>query len=337
MNGRERVLAVLNGQKADHPPVFSANQTATYEQMKKMGAFWPDAHEKARDMANLASGAYRILGFDAVRVPFCQTFEAEALGAKLKHAGDKGVPSVNGHPYTLGDEPSVPENFLSRGRIPELIAAVRLLKEEVGNQVAVIGGIVGPFSLATSLLGVTAMLRTSFKKPDSVVPYLEVAEQAGTLLGKALIEAGADIICVEDMMTSLNIISPPIFRGLASPYQLRQLSQLTEVPTILHICGKLNPLIEEVAKAKPTAISVEEVVNVPAAREAIKHLGRHLFIGGVNAAQTLFSGEPGDVKREVQAALESGYDVIAPSCSIPPGSPTENLLAMVEAVQAHGR
>ena len=41
-------------------------------------------------MAKQALAAYTMLGFDGVRVPFCQTFEAEALGCKVKSGGTEG-------------------------------------------------------------------------------------------------------------------------------------------------------------------------------------------------------------------------------------------------------
>ncbi len=99
MTPKQRIMAVLNQEKPDRMPCFGANSTVTYEQMEKVGAFWPDGHEKAEAMAKQALAAYTVLGFDAVRVPFCQTFEAEALGCKIKSGGKEGIP---------GDRPSGP-------------------------------------------------------------------------------------------------------------------------------------------------------------------------------------------------------------------------------------
>ena len=87
MKAKERLMNVINHQKPDRMPCFGANSTVTYEQMEKVQAFWPDGHEKGEVMARQALAAYTILGFDAVRVPFCQTFEAEALGCKIKSGG----------------------------------------------------------------------------------------------------------------------------------------------------------------------------------------------------------------------------------------------------------
>ncbi len=127
MTHKERLLAALRGEQVDRPSVISANQTATYAQMDALGAAWPEAHKEAGPMAALAAGAATILGFDAVRVPYCQTIESEAFGATVKYAGKEGVPRIDVHPYKVGDTPKLPADFLSLGRIPALLEAVRLL------------------------------------------------------------------------------------------------------------------------------------------------------------------------------------------------------------------
>ncbi|GBF32338.1 methylcobalamin:coenzyme M methyltransferase [Desulfocucumis palustris] len=333
MNSRDRVLAALKGEAVDRPPVISVCQHATYEQMDELGAAWPEAHARGDKMAALAMGGFTMLGLDAVRVPFCQTHEAEALGAKIKDAGRTGVPSVEVHPYKIGDQPQFPDDFLERGRIPQLLQAVRILKENIGDQVIIIGGIVGPYTVATNLVGIDDMLRTSFKKPEKVVPFLELAEKAGTVLANALVEAGADVICVEDMMTSLDLVSPKIYRSLAAPYEKKQFSGIN-APTIIHICGKLDAIMTDIAETGPSAISIEPVVDVKLALEEFSKKGIKMpLIGGVDPVRTLFSGTPEEVRREVEKALEDGFSMISPGCSVAPASPLENLLAIVDTVK----
>lgn len=331
MTARERFLNKLAGKETDRVPVFCADQTGTYEQMDNLRSFWPEAHQKAKEMAGLALGAFTVAGFDAVRVPFCQTIEAEALGAGIKYAGKEGIPSVNVHPYKLGEPVGpLPENFLERGRIPELIEAVRILKREVGDQAVIIGGIIGPFSIAASLIGITDILKAAFKTPEKVKPYLDLAGEAGTTLGKALIEAGADLICVEDMMASMDMISPKIYRELVAPWETRQNAALS-VPAILHICGKTDIIIDDMANTGASILSVEPKVDAPAAKEKLKKYDRFIpLIGGVDAVTTLFSGSEEEVVQETIKAINQGYDMIAPGCSIAPGSPVVNLRAMIK-------
>jgi [methyl-Co(III) methanol-specific corrinoid protein]:coenzyme M methyltransferase len=206
-------MSVINHQKPDRMPCFGANSTVTYEQMEKVQAFWPDGHEKAEAMAKQAIAAYTVLGFDAVRVPFCQTFEAEALGCKIKSGGTEGIPGIaHPTPYTLDDTPTFPDDFLSRGRIPELLKAVGILRKELGDEVLIVAGIIGPFTIAGSLVDTVPLLKATFKAPEKIRPFLEIGMKAGATLARALVEAGADIISCEDMTASPDLIAPKTYR-----------------------------------------------------------------------------------------------------------------------------
>ncbi|MBM3299391.1 MAG: MtaA/CmuA family methyltransferase [Deltaproteobacteria bacterium] len=333
MTPKERVMRVFNHQKPDRMPCFCVNGTPTYEQMEKVGAYWPEAHERAEDMAKLALAAYTILGFDAVRVPFCQTFEAEALGSKVKSGGKENIPGIDHPPrYKLDDEPILPDDFLERARIPQLIEAVRILKREVDDDVAVIGGIIGPFTIAGALLDAVPILKASFKTPDKLHPFLEVGEKAGTMLGKALIEAGADLIAVEDMQASPDLIAPHTYRDLELEYQRRQVEALG-APVILHICGNVDRIVTFMHQTGCAALSIEPKSDVPAARRAVGQAG--VLIGGVDAATTLFMKSPEVVREAAREQAEMGLDILAPGCAIAPGTPTANLLAMVEVAKEY--
>lgn len=333
MTGKERVMKVFNHEKPDRMPCFCVNGTPTYEQMDKVGAYWPEGHERAEDMAKLAIAAYTVLGFDAVRAPFCQTFEAEALGCKVKLGGRENIPGID-HPtlYKLDDVPVLPDDFLKRGRIPQLIEAIRIMKREVGDKVAIIAGIIGPFTIAGAMLDAVPILKASFKTPDKLHPFLEVAEKAGTMLGKALIEAGADLIAVEDMQASPDLIAPHTYRDLELEYQKRQVEALS-VPAILHICGNVDKIISFMNDTGCAAISLEPKSDTQLARRFVGSSG--ILIGGVDAATTLFMKSPEVVKEASREQAEMGLDVLAPGCAIAPGTPTANLLAMVEVAQEY--
>lgn len=333
MTGKERVMKVFNHEKPDRMPCFCVNGTPTYEQMEKVGAYWPEAHERAEDMAKLAIAAYTVLGFDAVRAPFCQTFEAEALGCKVKLGGRENIPGID-HPtlYKLDDVPELPDDFLERGRIPQLIEAVRIMKREVGDKAAVIGGIIGPFTIAGAMLDAVPILKASFKTPDKLIPFLEVGERAGTILGRALIDAGADLIAVEDMQASPDLIAPHTYRDLELEYQRKQVEALG-VPVILHICGNVDKIVGFMHETGCAAISLEPKTDTQLARTVVGVGG--ILIGGVDAATTLFMKGPEVVKEAAREQVEMGLDILAPGCAIAPGTPSANLLAMVEVAEEY--
>jgi [methyl-Co(III) methanol-specific corrinoid protein]:coenzyme M methyltransferase len=337
VNAKERVLAILNQQKPDRMPCFGANSTVTYDQMDRMQAFWPEGHEKGEVMAKLAMAAHTVLGFDAVRVPFSQTFEAEALGCTLKPGknidGTEGIPGIEPKPpYKLDETPVFPDDFLSRGKIKELIKAVRILKGELGETVPIVGGIVGPFTIAAALLDMVPLLRATIKTPEKVRPFLEVGEKAGTALANALVEAGADIISCEDMTASPELIAPDTYRDLELEYQRQQFNAIS-VPKILHICGNVDFIVEWMGQTGADILSLEPKANPQLARE--KCGSDTVLMGGVDTAITLFMKDPDIVKAMCEDSIARGIQILAPGCAVAPGTPLENLLAMVEVAKAH--
>jgi [methyl-Co(III) methanol-specific corrinoid protein]:coenzyme M methyltransferase len=280
--------------------------------------------------------AYTVLGFDAVRVPYCQTFEAVALGCIRKPGKVReieGVPGIDPpHPHKLDDVPEFPDDFLSRGYIPELLKAVEILKKEVGGEVPIVGGIIGPFTIAGSLLDSVPLLKATFKAPDKIPPFLEVAEKAGTMLAKALIDAGADIISCEDMTASPELIAPKTYRDLELKYQRRQFDAIP-VPTILHICGNVDSIVEWMGQTGANILSLEPKASAKLART--KCGSDVILMGGVDTATTLFMKDADTVRQGSEETIADGIQILAPGCAVAPGTPTENLLAMVEVAKAH--
>jgi [methyl-Co(III) methanol-specific corrinoid protein]:coenzyme M methyltransferase len=333
MNAKQRVMSMLNHQKPDRMPCFGANSTVTYDQMEKVQTFWPEAHQNGKAMAKQALAAHHVLGFDAVRVPFCQTFEAEALGCVLKPGGADGIPGIDSPPpYKIDDTPVLPDDFLSRGRIPELLKAVGILKKEAGDAVPIVGGIIGPFTIAGALLETVPLLKASFKTPEKIRPFLEVAERAGTALAQALIDAGVDIIACEDMTASPALIAPNTYRDFELEYQKRQFDAIS-VPRILHICGNVDQIVEWMGQTGADILSIEPKTNGKLARE--KCGPDIILMGGVDTVTTLYLKDSVTVKNECEKSIADGTQILAPGCTVAPGTPTENLVAMVEAAKAH--
>jgi [methyl-Co(III) methanol-specific corrinoid protein]:coenzyme M methyltransferase len=58
-------------------------------------------------------------------------------------------------------------------------------------------------------------------------------------------------------------------------------------------------------------------------------------MGGVDTANVLFMKDPETVKQGCEESIADGIQILAPGCAVAPGTPTENLLAMVEVARAH--
>ena len=58
-------------------------------------------------------------------------------------------------------------------------------------------------------------------------------------------------------------------------------------------------------------------------------------MGGVDTAKTLYLKDPDTVIQESEAIIADGIQILAPGCSVAPGTPLKNLLTMVEVAQRH--
>ena len=322
MTPRARVLAALRGERVYPVPVGAVTQSANHAQMEALGIRWPEAHSDPALMAGLAAGARTILGFDLVRVPFDQTIEAELLGAEI-HFGDQLANcSVRSHPLSLGQPvPGLPD--LGAGRARTVVEAIVRLS---GGDAAVIGGIVGPFTLVCQLIGISEALVSALRRPDALRPFLDFAVALGSAYARRQIASGADAICIEDMSASLDLTSPGIYKNLVLPAHQRLIAAI-EAPVILHICGSNTRILDLLSATGAAALSLE-------AKTDLSQAGRTCaVIGGVDPVAVLLHGTVEDVRRASLECLEAGVHILAPGCGIPPTAPTENLLEMARVAR----
>src|SRR4030042_1404413 len=173
LNSRERVLKLFSKEKTDYIPIFSGMGNVTVHGLEKYGWKFPEIHTDARKMANMAASTYQLFGFASVVVPFDLGVEAEALGSKVNyyaHATDILYPTISEHPAEKVEDLNlqVPSDLAKAGRIPLVTEAIRILKEEVGNQAAIGSWVLGPYTLAGQLLDLSQLAKAAFKKKDLV-------------------------------------------------------------------------------------------------------------------------------------------------------------------------
>ena len=346
MNLKNNVLKVLSGEESDITPVISVTQVAVVEAMEKTNAFWPEAHTNAEKMATLGSSLYELAGLESARIPFCLTVEAEAMGCKVNLGGEDRTPQIAETPFRSASDIEVPDDFLSRGRIPVVLEAVEILKEKYGDTLPIVVGITGPFTLAGHLLGVENLVRYMKIRPSEIETAIDNSLDACMDYAEAISEVGPDIICVAEPTAAPELIDPLQFKSIVKP-RLEDLANVIKTKKVLHICGSTQPIIRDMASIGYDGISVEEKVDIKTAKQDLGKGGKVIRVGGktmnmggetsskivgnISTTQTLFRSSPEEVKAEVKQALEDGIDILAPSCGLAPRSPITNIKAMVEA------
>ena len=327
---KERLLNALEGKEVDKVPVCSVTQTGIVELMDEVGAPWPEAHSDPELMAKLAIANYEMSGLEAVRVPYCLTVLAEAMGCEVNMGTKNRQPSVTAHPYPKDLEGmKMPDNLLDMGRIQAVLDAIKIIREKVGPDVPIIGGMEGPVSLASDLASVKSFMKWSIKKPEMLRQVLDFAAEATIAYANSMVLAGADIISVADPVASPDLMSPDSFKNELQPRLQRFSSEVNSV-TVLHICGNVNPILDYMADCGFEGLSVEEKIgSIKKAKEILGTRAR--LVGNISSPFTLLPGPVEKIKEEAKKAIAEGVDVLAPGCGIAPMTPLAHIKAMVEA------
>jgi len=324
MTSKRRFLSAILGGRVDRTPVGAVTSVANVEQMDETGASFPDAHLDGRVMAQLAAGAHTILGYDAIMPYFSVAAEAAALGCEVDWGDRENMPAVRTAPWEDPAQVVLPADFLERPPVRAVLDALRILRAEYGDRVALVGKVTGPWTLAYHLHGVQAFLLETLTDPARVRAFLDGLKEVTVLFGRAQIAAGADVLCIADHATG-DLISARMYREFLLPYH-RELTGRLGCPTVLHICGNTLDRLDDIATAGFDCFHFESKVD---AREAVaRAAGRISLMGNVNNPEVLLNGTPEQAAAQARYARDAGVRIIGPECAIPLVTPSANLKAI---------
>ncbi len=324
MTPKRRYLSALLGGRVDRTPVGVVTSVANVEQMEITGAYFPDVHLDGVAMARLAAGAHTILGYDAIMPYFSVAAEAAALGCDVDWGDRENMPAVRDAPWADPEQVAIPADFLERAPVRAVLDALRILRAEYGDQVTIIGKVMGPWTLAYHMHGVQPFLMETLTDPGRVRAFLDGLKEVTVLFGRAQIAAGADVLCIADHATG-DLISARMYSQFLLPYH-RELTQRLGCPTVLHICGNTLDRLDAICTAGFDCFHFESKVD---AREAVAlAAGRISLMGNVNNPEVLLNGTAEQAAAQARYARDAGVRIIGPECAIPLITPTENLKAI---------
>jgi MtaA/CmuA family methyltransferase len=330
MTPKRRFLSGLLGGRVDRPPVGSVTSVANVEQMEMTGTYFPDVHLDGVKMARLAAGAHDILGYDAIMPYFSVQAEAGALGCEIDWGDVENMPVERSHPWSEPEEVHIPADFLERPSIKAVLDAIRILRYEYGHRVAIVGKVMGPWTLSYHVHGLQDFLLETITEPAQVRGFLDRLQEVTVLFGIAQIQAGADALCLADHATG-DLVGPWTYRDFLLPYH-RNLTQRLGCPIVLHICGNTLDRMAYICKAGFDCFHFDSVVD---AQDAVRKVnGAISLMGNINNSQVLLCGTSAQVVEQTRYAMAAGVNVIGPECAIPLQTPLENLQAIVRTVQA---
>ncbi len=333
-NSKERITRLFNGEPIDRTPCFSGMGNVTTEGLKSFGYKFASTHLDAKQMADVAASTYKLFGFECAVVPFDLCVEAEALGCQINvyaHSEDILYPTIKEKVIHNEDEMdiTIPPDLLERGRIKLVQEAIRLLKDDIGDEVPIGTYVLGPFTLAGQIMELNDLLKLSFKKPDKVGALLDKLADVIIDIARAYEETGVDYITVREMGATSDVLSPRVFKNLILPYLKKIFDQL-KGNTVLHICGKTNDIAPFMMESGAKAISVDQKNDVAETR---KKLGADaLIFGNYDPYNVLVTGDEEKVRSTIRECIENGVSAVWPGCDIWPTVPPENMKAMMDEI-----
>jgi MtaA/CmuA family methyltransferase len=327
---RRRFLAnLMGGRKGKRVSVSTPTSIACVELMDKTGAHFPRAHLEANAMAELAAGGYEVLGFDTVMPEFSVQQEAAALGCEVKWGTDRLMPEILTHPVKDIGDITIPDNLLELPPMRVVLDAISILRHEYGDRVAVIGKVMGPWTICYHMVGVQDFLLMTLRDPARVRRLLDAFIPVTVAFANAQLRAGADVVTLPDHATG-DMVSPKMYKDFLVPMHHKMLPQIGG-PTILHVCGYCLDRLPHIVTEGYDAWHFEwkndpkKVVEVAG--------GRISVIGGMANVEGLLNGTPDDIYKMARYNIEAGVDSIGPECAIPQETPIANLKAIVAAAE----
>ena len=275
---------------------------------------------------------------DGQPVIFDLQIEAECLGCELTWAKDC-PPSVSSHPLDGSDEepPETPCDCKiptrNSGRIPFVLDVMRRLKKEVGETTALYGLICGPFTLASHLRG-NNLFTDMFDFEDELESLFGFCKRVCMRMADYYIEAGMDVIALVDPLISQ--ISTTHFEQFMSGIYTELFDHIRKagVFSSFFVCGDATRNIELMCKTGPDSISVDENVNLLAAKEISDKY--NVVIGGnIPLTSIMLLGNQQDNMKFAVELLDSipvkKNFILAPGCDMPYNVPVENCIGVAQA------
>jgi uroporphyrinogen decarboxylase len=334
MNACERMTARLAGDAVDRPPNFNIFMTfAARRTGKPLREYYLDCRVLVE--ANM----YVIEKFDidlvqAISDPYRETAD---FGAKIEFPDDDMPLSK----IPLLREPAdlrklVMPNPYTGKRMSDRLEAIRIFREQVGDDYPIMGWVEGALAEAADLRGVNSLMLDLFDRPEWVEELCAICVEVAVDFARAQIEAGADIIGLGDAVGSL--INPQLYRRFALPYEQRIFEVVHGMGALarLHICGNTSKIVDAMVESGADIIDLDYMVDMELA--AANYGERVSFCGNFDPVAVLLQGSPEDVYNASIHCMEIGglRAFSAGGCEVPMWTPDENLQAQSQALVDFG-
>lgn len=258
--------------------------------------------------------------------------EAEAFGAEARISDDE-VPTIVGHICQTQEEAdalAVPA--VGAGRTGLYVDAIRQACGLITDR-PVFAGVIGPFSLAGRLIGVSDAMIFCYDAPDMVHTILKKCTAFLIEYIKAYKAVGA---CGVIMAEPLAGLLPPAMNAEFSLPYVKEIRDAVEDDTFVfgyHNCGDAVPRqLDDLAELH---LSIYHIGNATPMKLALEKLpAGSIVMGNVDPAAQFCNGTTDSIRAATRAVMDdcASFANFVPSsgCDIPPASSWDNIDAFFD-------
>ncbi|MBT3378048.1 MAG: hypothetical protein HN742_39980 [Lentisphaerae bacterium] len=334
MTGRERVEAAFDGQTVSRPPTLPILHSGLCPIFDTLfGRFLSNAET----MADVVMAGATRFGYDGVQLSLGVTAEPEALGARTSQPEDAATILEE---HLLADDldvsPLSAQAPARNGRFPMFAEALSQVMEGIGETHYVLTTLRGPLLMASQLCGVEPLLIGLIDAPKQVTDVLDFTTEVALEIARALAPIGAPGVLLGEATCSPNFISPTFYRDFVLPRHTHLVGELKAMGwrhVGLHICGGIQPIIEDIVNTGVDFFDVDHQVTVEEGNALTQ--GRAVMRGNLDPSSDFRFGSPADMAAKTRSLLTktSGSPwILSSGCDIPPGTPPETIDAFVQTV-----
>lgn len=338
MNGYQRIQAVLNGDWPDKRPVMLHN-------------FMPAAREAGMTQAQYRSTPENIArahieaaeryDLDGVFVDVDTATTAAALGVPTDYPEDeparchgKLLESLN------GVDDLAPVDFSKDEHVMIWVEACRLIKEHFGDEKWVRGNCDQlPFSVASMIRTPQEWMMDLMieESEEGVFALLDYSLEACAQFVRLMAASGVHMISHGDSPAGPEMISPPMYRKYALPYQ-RKIAELAHElgkAYLLHVCGSTEAILEDMLESGAEAFDLDYKTDVNVIYKAYGN--KVVLSGNIDPSGVLALGTTELVIEKTQELLDVYKDsprlIVCSGCALPPATPEANMRAMIDTAR----
>ncbi len=335
MNGKERVLAMLDGETVDHLPLMPITMMFAAD---LAGVPYRNYAADYRVLAEAQTHVAETFGFDYVTAISDPAREVSDLGGAVQWF-DNQPPAIIESRALLEDKSRLKTlklpDMSAAGRMRDRIEAIPLLKQRTGGSLIVEGWVEGPCAMAADLRGVNTLMLDFHDDPEFVDELFAFVVAMEIAFARAQVDAGADLIGVGDAAASL--IGPRRYERFVLPCENKLVAAIKAMGARvrLHICGNTRKILRGMGSLGCDIVDLDFLSPMAEGRDAMGP--GQVLLGNIDPVRALRDGTPQSITRLLAECYEAAGPryIVGAGCEVPRGTPTENMQALTDFARSH--